>query len=273
MDPAHLYGYAAAGFAALTPVALLASRFDHRQLAGEDVWKKPAKFGISLALHFATFALVADCLGDGTVLLAVAWASVGAAVLEVSYIAVQAGRQRWSHFNKDTRVEATIYAMLGIGALLVLSPAVAVGSAAALSPPSAWTPAVKLAVPVGFLMGAALTLLVTLTMGRKNNRYAGPAPAAPRTMRLTGWTLNAADLRPAHFFGTHIMQGLPLIALAASWLLAPTVALVVTVVAAAGWTWFTLALFRRTLKGQPLPGYFAILAQAPRAPALRGSKA
>ena len=266
MDPAHLYGYAAAGFAGLTPVALLASRFDHRELAGENVWQKPAKFGISLALHFATFALVASYL-HGTVLLAVAWLSVGAAVLEVSYITVQAARQRWSHFNKDTKVEATIYAMLGIGALLVLSPAVVVGVAAALSPPSAWPPALRFAVPVGLLTGAALTLLVTLTMGRKNNRYAGPAPSVPRTMRLTGWTLNAADLRPAHFFGTHIMQGLPIIALMASWLLASTAALVLTVAAAAGWTWFTLALFRRAVRGRTLPGYFAIFVSEPSASA------
>ena len=228
---------------------------------GEDVWNKPAKFGISLALHFATFALVAGFLGDGIVLLTVAWLSVGAAVLEVAYIAVQAGRQRRSHFNEDTRIEAVIYAMLGIGALLVLSPAVVVGIAAALSPPLAWPPALRLAVPVAFLVGAGLTLLITLTMGRSNSRYVGPAPSTPQTMWLTGWTVNAADLRPAHFLGTHIMQGVPLIALAGSWLLPPTVALVlVGVSAAAGWTWLTLVLFRRTVAGRSLPGYFAVLA-------------
>ena len=260
VDPAHLYWYAAAGFAAWTPVALVARRFDQRRLAGENVWNKPAKFGISLALHFATFATVGGFLGHGIVLLTIAWLSVGAAVLEVGYIAVQAGRQRWSHFNKDTRLEAAIYAMLGIGALLVLSPAVAVGTAAALSPPSAWPSAVRLAVPVAFIVGAGLTLLITLRMGSKNSRYAGPPPSAPRTMWLTGWTVNAADLRPAHFLGTHIMQGVPAIALAGSWLLPPTVALVLAGVVAAGWTWLTLALFRRTVAGRPLPGYFAILA-------------
>ncbi len=260
MDPAHLYWYAAAGFAAWTPVALVARRFDQRKLDGEDIWNKPAKFGISLALHFATFASVAGFLGNGIVLLTVAWLSVGAAVLEVAYIAVQAGRQRRSHFNKDTRIEATIYAMLGIGALLVLSPAVVVGIAAALSPPLAWPPAVRLAVPVAFIVGSGLTLLITLWMGSHNSRYAGPPPSTPRTMWLTGWTVNAADLRPAHFLGTHIMQGVPAIALAGSWLLPPPVALILAGVAAAGWTWLTLALFRRTVAGQPLPGYFAMLA-------------
>ena len=259
VDPAHLYWYASVGFATTTPVALVARRIDQRRLASENVWNKPAKFGISLALHFATFASVAGFLEDGVVLLTVAWLSVGAAVLEVSYIAVQAGRQRWSHFNKDTRIEATIYAMLGIGALLVLSPAVVVGIAAALSPPSAWPPALRLAVPIAFIVGAGLTLLITLWMGSHNSRYAGPPPSTPRAMWLTGWTLNAADLRPAHFLGTHIMQGVPAIALVASWLLSPTVALIVAGVAAAGWTWLTLALFRRTVAGQPLPGYFAML--------------
>ena len=259
MDPAHLYWYAAAGFAAWTLVALVALRLDQRKLDGEDVWNKPAKFGISLALHFATFALVGGFLGNGLVLLTVAWLSVGAAVIEVGYIAVQAGRQRRSHFNKDTRIEAAIYAMLGIGALLVLSPAVVVGIAAALSPPPAWPPAVRLAVPVAFIVSSGLTLLITLWMGSHNSRYAAPPPSTPRTMWLTGWTVNAADLRPAHFLSTHIMQGVPAIALAESWLLPPSVALVLNGVAAASWTWLTLMLFRRTVAGRPLPGYFAIV--------------
>ena len=260
MDAAHLYWYAAAGFAAWTPVALVARRFDRRRLDSEDVWNKPAKFGISLAVHFATFASVAGSLADSVVLFTVAWLSVGAAVLEVGYIAVQAGRQRRSHFNKDTRIEAAIYAMLGIGALLVLSPAVVVGIATALQPPPTWPPAVRLAVPVAFIAGAGLTLLITLWMGSHNSRYAGPPPSTPQTMWLTGWTLNAADLRPAHFLATHIMQGVPAIAFAGSWLLAPKVALVAAAAAAAGWTWLTLALFRRTVAGRALPGYFAILA-------------
>lgn len=260
IDPAHLYWYAAAGFAGSTPVALVARRVDQRRLAGENVWNKPAKFGISLALHFATFALVAGFLRDSLALVAVAWLSVGAAVIEVGYIAVQAARQRHSHFNKDTRIEAAIYAVLGIGALLVLSPAVVVGVAAALSPPPAWPPAVRLAVPVAFVVGAGLTLLITLRMGSHNSRYAGPPPSTPRTMWLTGWTLNAPDLRPAHFLGTHIMQAVPAIALAGSWLLPPTAALILAGVAASGWTWLTLVLYRRTLAGRPLPGYFAILA-------------
>lgn len=257
MEIAQLYWYAAAILAASTPAALLAGRVDRRTLDGDNVWNKPAKFGISLALHYATFALVAGFLADGIVMRTVAWLSVGAAVIEAGWIAMQAGRQQRSHFNQDTRLQAAIYAMMGIAALLVLSPAVVIGVVAALSPPAAWPPAVRLAVPVAFLVGSVLTLLITLRMGRQNSRYAAPLPATPRTMWLTGWTVNAADLRPAHFLGTHIMQGVPLIALAGSWLLSPTVALVLTATAAAAWTGVTLLLFRRTVAGRSLPAYFA----------------
>ena len=45
--------------------------------------------------------------------------------------------------------------------------------------------------------------------------------------------------------------------LVGSRLLPPTLALVLAGAAAAGWTWLTLVLFRRTLAGRPLPGYFA----------------
>lgn len=260
MDIAQLYWYAAAIFAASTPAALLAGRLDQRTLDGENVWNKPAKFGISLGLHFATFASVSDVFGNGTFLFTVAWLSIVAAGIEAGYFAVQASRQRRSHFNMDTRIEAAIYAGLGVGALFVLLPAVVIGVVAAISPPAAWPPAVRLAVPVAFLVGSGLTLLITLWMGRQNSRYAGPVPAEPRTMWLTGWTVNAADLRPAHFLGTHIMQGVPLIALAGSWLLSPSVALVLAATAAVTWTAVTLVLFRRTVAGKSLPAYFAAFA-------------
>ena len=260
VDSANIYWAAAAAFAASTPVALVAGRIDKRRLAGEDVWNKPAKFGIALALHFATFALVQGYLGHGIILLTDAWLSVGAAVIEVTWIAVQAGRQRRSHFNKETRLEAVVYVAMGLAGLLVLSPAVVIGVAAARSPPLAWPPAVQLAVPVAFIVGTGLTLLVTLWMGRLNSHYAAPPPSRRRAMWLTGWTLNAADLRPAHFLGTHVMQAVPAIALAGSWLLQPTVALVIAGVAATGWTGLTLALLWRTVAGRALPGYFTILA-------------
>ena len=148
--------------------------------------------------------------------------------------------------------------MLGIGALLMLSPAVVVGIAAALSPPFAKPPAVRLAVPVAFVVGSGLTLLITLWMGSHNSRYA-PPPLLARTMWLTGWIVYAADLRPVHLLGTHIMQGMPVIALVGSWLLPPTVVQVLAGVADTGWTWLTLGVFRRTVAGRPLSSYIAIL--------------
>lgn len=69
---------------------------DGRQIGTESVWAKPIKFQLSLALHFATLALVASELSgewrDGAILRWVALASIAATAFEIAYIMIQAGR-------------------------------------------------------------------------------------------------------------------------------------------------------------------------------------
>ena len=45
------------GFARIVPVILWLGRYDRRLLGGVKVWSKPFKFALSLAIHFATFAM------------------------------------------------------------------------------------------------------------------------------------------------------------------------------------------------------------------------
>jgi len=93
------------GFALMVPATLWGSHYDLRLLFGVSVWSKPFKFALSLAIHFATFAVIAHCLSEDerqrTWIVVTAAASAAAGVCELVYIALQAARGRHSHFQQQ----------------------------------------------------------------------------------------------------------------------------------------------------------------------------
>src|SRR5690349_499914 len=99
-------------FVALLVLTACALAVDRRILDGAPVWVKPLKFELSLAIHFATLALVVGALGtawrDGPLLRSIAWAAAVCAVLEVAWIGIQAARQEASHFNLSTPFNAAM---------------------------------------------------------------------------------------------------------------------------------------------------------------------
>lgn len=251
-----IWVWATFGFTLVVPVTLWAGHHDRRLLAGVNVWSKPYKFAFSLAIHFATFAVIARCLAEGerhrNWIVVTAVVSVAAGVCELAYIALQAARGRHSHFNTSTRAEAVGAALMGVGALIVISPAVVVGVAMTVSPPGAWPAAVTLGTISGLLGGALLTVLTASQMGAARSHFANGKAVSGKTMPITGWSLNGADLRPSHFMATHMMQAVPIASMIAAQTLPASAALAVSAVAAIAWTAGTLVLFRWTMKGLPL---------------------
>lgn len=258
-----LYWAATIGFGVAFAATLLAQRFDARQLGSENVWAKPAKFALSLALHFATIALASSLLGpgwqDNAGMTALAIVTTVCGILELAYIALQAGRQLPSHFYVGTPLYAALYAAMGIGAVVIVLGAGVVGAIAWLDPAVPLAEPLRSALGVGLVGGTILTLITALRLGSNMSHAIGVEAAVPLRMPLTGWSLTRGDLRPAHFLATHMMQAVPVVGLVASWVLPPTSGLVVVWVFGAVWTWVTLATFRLALTGRPL-----------RLPALKG---
>ncbi len=261
----NLWGAATIGFALSSVVLLGLSRIDGRQLEGESTWSKPFKFGVSLAVHFGTFATVSRYLPASQLhsawLQSTAVASVVAGLIVFGYIWVQAARRRRSHFNTRTSLEATLSILMGVGALVVLSPAFIIGVDVATTALPGWTAALRVGVAIGLLAGAVLTLLTGMQMGGARSHFVGSSSTALRLMRLTGWSLDAADLRPAHFLANHMMQALPLVAAVSSLLLRPAPAWLLTMAVACGWVAVTCAVFRAALAGKPLPRSWGMLAR------------
>jgi hypothetical protein len=270
-----VWGWATFGFALMVPATLWLGHSDRRLLAGANVWSKPFHFALSLAIHFATFAVIARCLPADERqrgwMVATAAVSAAAGACELAYIALQAARGRHSHFNTSTPVEAVAAALMGVGALIVISPAVVLGLAMALSPPGAWSAAVIVGTVSGLIGGAVLTVVTASQMGAARSHFARGKPGSGRTMPVTGWSLDGADLRPSHFLATHMMQAVPIASLVAAQTLPAPAALLVSVLAATAWTAVTLALFRWTMKGLPLSA-IVTPARNPGSPAGRRSR-
>ena len=114
----------AAGIAMLLLVipTLFAYAIDHRLFNGDNIWLKPLKFEISIAVYLFSFALLLPWtseafqrsrLGRFTV-----WPVIGLLVFELVYIAWRASRGEASHYYQDGLPAIILYATMGVAAVL-----------------------------------------------------------------------------------------------------------------------------------------------------------
>ena len=206
-----LYGFVL--LATLLPMAIAAG-LDHRTLRGADVWIKPMKFALSIALLALTTAWFAGHLPahvrSGRAMDRIVWLAVATGSFEFVYIALQAGLGQASHYNIGDPFHIVMYAAMGIGAL----------GLTATQPMLAWLlyrhpdPRVPSPVRQAILIGLVLTFVFGAGIGSVLASLQPPSGGA--TLPLFGWSLGGGDLRPAHFVGIHAEQVLPLIGVAAS---------------------------------------------------------
>jgi len=218
--------------AGLLMVAALAAflaglRLDPRVITGAPAWLKPAKFGASTAIFMFTLAWMFSYLPLWPRLRrTVGWIAAATLVLEVALIALQAWRGQTSHFNVGTRLDATVFAVMGTAILVQTASSVAVTAALWRQPfaDRAFGWALRLGMVIAIL-GASTGGLMTrptaaqLADARAGQRMTvfgahtvGAADGGPG-LPGTGWNLQHGDLRVPHFVGLHAMQMLPLIAL------------------------------------------------------------
>jgi hypothetical protein len=235
------------GFVLLAFLVILipAQLFDTRLIAGASVWSKPIKFSFSLALHFISIAVLAqlihkDYRANKTV-TAFAYAGVGAALFELVYITIQAGRGRASHFNFETATEIFMYSMMGVGALFLVAISFVVGimilrfntfkveskkafisaqgqtdqldskmASVIKSTPVDLSLGLRWGAVLGLVIGSLLTLIFAGYMSSNGSALVGHS-TENITMPIFGWSLSKGDLRIPHFIATHIIQLLPII--------------------------------------------------------------
>jgi hypothetical protein len=199
-----LMRFAVVMFALLLPLAL-GLLLDDRLLRGANVWLKPMKFALSLAVFAWTTAYFMRHVDPArrAPLALVRWMLIGTATFEIVYIVLQAARGEGSHYNVGDALHGTLYTLMGIGAVLLTATQGVLAWLVARHARPGLDPAYRLAVVTGlafaFVLGTASGAPLSALQ-----------PADASALPGLGWHL-AGDLRPAHFVGLHAEQVLPLV--------------------------------------------------------------
>ncbi len=192
---------------------------DSRQLQGVSVWLKPFKFQLSTGVYLLTLALFmvwlpAAALRSKTARYVV-WAAVLAGLFEVGYITWQGSQGVASHFNTQTPFLATMYTLMGIGAVILASASLALGILIARNPlyslPSAITLAIVLGLVLTFFIGTGFGGYLS---AQRAGHWVGGVLSDSAGLPLVKWSRSGGDLRVAHFFGIHAMHFIPAFAFA-----------------------------------------------------------
>jgi len=213
-----LVGVALVLLLAMLPTALL-MMLDTRQLLGISVWVKPLKFQLSVGTYLLTLAWVMAFLTPHQRLSVggryVTWTAITSALLEVAYISWQAAWGRASHFNIGTSLDATMYGLMGVGAVLLTSTALVLGVMVLRNRPTGFSPVLQQAVGWGLVLTCLLGTGFGAYLSTRTGHAVGGNASDAGGMWLSGWLRSGGDLRVAHFFGIHAVHAMVVV----GWLL------------------------------------------------------
>lgn len=191
---------------------LLLMLVDPRQLLGVSVWIKPWKFQLSIGTYLLTLAWAQLWLPprqrQSWAARYVAWVAIVSAIFEVAYISWQAAWGKASHFNIATPLDATMYALMGVGAVLLTSTALVLGVMVLRSRPAGLSAPMHIAVGCGLVMTFVLGTAFGAFMSSQTGHGVGGSGSDAGGMLLTGWSRSGGDLRVAHFFGVHAVHAM-----------------------------------------------------------------
>ncbi|MEM1071620.1 MAG: hypothetical protein AAGB48_06595 [Planctomycetota bacterium] len=197
---------------ALAPLSIMLAFFDPRIVDGANLWHKPLKFQLSVGLYLITLAMIipgagtrfrGSLLGRSTIVVA-----LGTSVFEIAWITFRAANAQRSHYATDTGFETSMYALMGIAAVLLSLTPLVFAIACFFPTKGDGFPA---ALRVGILVGSVVTLLGGATVGGMLSgapvHYPTDQDDAQSRIPFVGWSLERGDLRIAHFVGLHALQG------------------------------------------------------------------
>lgn len=198
---------------------LFAAAIDARTINDINIWIKPTKFLLSLALYYATLAWFAAYLeprfAAGASWRRLATVAIVVGAFEMAWLIAAAVLGVPSHFNR-TGVWNAAYALAGVGATLLLVVAAVQAVRIGRSSAPRLAPAYRLSIVIGGLSSLVTTLIVAGFLAKGQGHWVGTAASDAAGLPLLGWSRDGGDLRVAHFFATHAMQALPLAGFAAT---------------------------------------------------------
>ena len=274
-DDAPAYAATAILLALLAVPTFAALLLDARTIDDISGWTKPLKFQLALSVYAGTLAFYARFIRE-TVRDDRLWRLFTALVVfcifaETAWLVFAAGLGERAHFNTSHALLTPVYPVMGILAT-ILTAATAQFAWGIHRHATRLEPALR----SGLVWGLGLTLPLTLVTafwlstgaghhvepgaiadvlangpaaGTSVNPLAGTLGSDANGATLFGWARENGDLRVAHFFATHAMHGVPLLALVFAALGAKGAWS--GRIAAFGWTALVAATFAQALAGRP----------------------
>lgn len=190
---------------------------DTRIFQGINVWIKPLKFHAALFVYLVTLAVFARFAS--TEVTGRPWwrwherAVVLAVVLELIWIGGAASLGVASHFNESTPLWTAAYSLMGVGAIVLTSASATLAWAIHSHSAGHLSPVVRTGLVWGLGLTLPLTLITAGTLSDMGSHWIGGTASDAGGLFLMGWSRDGGDLRVAHFFATHAMHALPLVAL------------------------------------------------------------
>ncbi|MEM7376134.1 MAG: hypothetical protein AAF460_01390 [Pseudomonadota bacterium] len=206
----------------ILPALLLAYTLDARTVLDTNVWLKPIKFDLAIAIYLITLSAYAHLLPPHwrtsrwfnryvaaialTVVFEMAWLIYAAAIGEPS------------HFNQTHPVLAPMYGLMGVLAVLLTSLSAVFGVGILRHHESGVPALLRYAIGYSLLATAVLTVLTAGYMSSAPAQTHAVLPAGVTVLEsraglpVLGWLMNVGDLRVAHFFSTHALHSVPLVA-------------------------------------------------------------
>ncbi len=240
-------------FVGLTLVFGILAVSDDRTFNGVSTWAKPLKFALSIAVYFATLAWFAPLMPNGYFEARKGWwltnLPIVCAVLEIVYIALQAGRGEASHYNNTSVLHSYLYSLMGFGAATLV--VVGVWMATVIAKRFGARDAYALAVVIGLWMTLVLGGGFGGYMAAQTGHWVGGTETDAGGWWLMKWARDGGDLRVAHFFGMHAMQLLPFVGWLAGRSMSRRGAIALVVAVAGLYAAFTTFTFMQALAGRP----------------------
>jgi len=195
---------------ALLAGMLVVFPFDSRIVMGINVWIKPMKFAMSIAIYVWTVAWLLEYLRlPGWAKGIISWGISISMLTEIACIATQADRGTTSHYNVSTPFDAVMFSIMGI--------MIALNSVLALVLLICFFTG-KYNVPSPYLWGIRSGLVIFLAasgiggmMIAHGSHSVGVRDGGPG-LPIVNWSTKGGDLRAPHFLGLHALQVLPILA-------------------------------------------------------------
>ena len=247
MSPDRLLQWTVRAHVAALPLLILLSLLDPRELMGANLWWKPIKFFVSVAIYLATVRYLLQWT-HGRALRWIGYGIPLAMIGENLAVAGQAARGVRSHFNVSSPIDGLIFGAMGI--LILVNTMLLVWL-------FVWHCLNRIptgeGLRWGIRWGLAVTLFASLIGGLiiSNQGHTIGAPDAGPGLYFLNWSTRAGDLRIAHFLGMHGIQALPFLGWAIDQSRTPRPWLLIAI-AALTYLALTTLILLQALGGKPL---------------------